>query len=188
MLDETIVNVIRRRNLSDAQKRVSPKWRQTIRTVEWLVSQLPPDAKFQLVTFNVLAQPVLGQAGPDWIDTADSVSMDKTIDALREVIPGKGTSLYRAFMAIRDLEPRPDNVFLLTDGLPTQGKSKPFGNTVTGKQRMRYFDQAMDKLPKGIPVNTILFPIEGDPFAASAFWKLTIRSAGSLISPSSDWP
>jgi hypothetical protein len=188
MLDETIVNVIRRRNLSDAQKRVSPKWRQTIRTVEWLVSQLPPDAKFQLITFNVLAQPVLGKAGPDWIDAADSVSMDKTIDALREVIPGKGTSLYRAFMAMRDLEPRPDNIYLLTDGLPTQGKSKPFGNTVTGKQRMRYFDQAMDKLPKGIPVNTILFPIEGDPFAASAFWKLTIRSAGSLISPSSDWP
>ncbi len=83
MLDETIVNVIRRRNLSDAQKRASTKWRQTIKTVEWLVSQLPPDAKFQLVTFNVLAQPVLGTAGTDWIDTSDSVSVDKTIDALR---------------------------------------------------------------------------------------------------------
>jgi hypothetical protein len=116
------------------------------------------------------------------------VSVDRTIDALREVIPGKGTSLYRAFMAIRDLEPRPDNIYLLTDGLPTQGKSKPFGNTVTGKQRMRYFDQAANELPKGIPVNTILFPMEGDPFAASAFWKLTIKSEGSMISPSKDWP
>ncbi len=188
MLDGTIVNVIRRRNLSDAQKRAAPKWRQTVKTVEWLVSQLPGDAKFRLVTFNVLAQPVLGTGGPDWIDTGDSVSVDRIIDALRDVIPGKGTSLYRAFMAIRDLEPRPDNIYLLTDGLPTQGKSKPFGNTVTGKQRMRYFDQAANELPKGIPVNTILFPMEGDPFAASAFWRLTIKSEGSMISPSKDWP
>lgn len=188
MLDETIVNVIRRRNLSDAQKRASTKWQQSIKTVEWLVSQLPADAQFQLVTFNVLAQKVLGNASAGWIDTSDSVSVEKVIDALREVIPGKGTSLYRAILAVRKFEPRPDNVYLLTDGLPTQGKSKPSGNTVTGKQRMRYFDQAMDELPEGIPVNTILFPMEGDPFAASSFWKLTMKSEGSMISPSKDWP
>jgi len=188
MLDETIVNVIRRRNLSDAQKRASRKWRQAIKTVEWLVSQLPSDAQFQLITFNVLAQPVLGGAQGDWINSADRARVDEVIAALKEVIPGKGTSLYRAISAIRGLAPRPDNVYLLTDGLPTQGKTKPSGNTVTGTQRLRYFDQAADELPKGIPVNTILFPMEGDPFAASAFWKMTIRSEGSMISPSNDWP
>lgn len=188
MLDDTIVNVIRRRNLSDSQKRASAKWQQSIKTVEWIVSQLPADAKFQLITFNVLAESVLGAAKAGWIDTGDSASVEKVIDALREVIPGNGTSLYRAVSAIRNLEPRPDNVYLLTDGLPTQGKSKPSGNTVTGKERMRYFDQAVDELPKGIPVNTILFPMEGDPFAASAFWKLTIKTHGSMISPSKDWP
>jgi len=188
MLDGTIVNVIRRRNLSDAQKRASRKWQQTIKTVEWLVSQLPPDAKFQLITFNVLAQPVLSDAQAHWIDATDTASVDKVVAALKDVIPGKGTSLYRAFMAMRDLEPRPDNVYLLTDGLPTQGKSKPSGTTVTGKQRLRYFDQAVDELPKGIPINTILLPMEGDPFAASAFWKMTMKSEGSMISPSKDWP
>ena len=188
MLDETIVNVIRRRNLSDAQKRASRKWQHSIKTVEWLVSQLPPDARFQLMTFNVLAKSVHGAAGTGWINTTDSESVEKIIGALREVIPGNGTSLYRAVMAIRDLEPRPDNVYLLTDGLPTQGKSKPSGTTVTGKQRMDYFEQAMDNVPKGIPINTILFPMEGDPFAASAFWKLTVKTQGSLISPSKDWP
>jgi len=188
MLDQTIVNVIRRRNLSDAQKRASQKWQQVIKTVEWLVSQLPVDAKFQLVTFNVLAQPVLGSGNAGWLDASDRESVDNTIDALRQVIPGKGTSLFRAVSAIRGSEPRPDNVYLLTDGLPTQGKSKPSGTTVSGKQRMRYFDQAMDELPKGISVNTILFPMEGDPFAASAFWKLTMKTNGSMISPSKDWP
>lgn len=188
MLGETVVNVIRRRNLSDAQKRVSRKWRQTIKTVEWLVSQLPPDAQFQLVTFNVLAKRVLGATGPDWIDTRDALTVEKSIDRLRDVVPGNGTSLIRAFTAMRDLEPRPDNVYLLTDGLPTQGKSKPIGNTVTGKQRMSYFEDAIDELPKNIPINTILFPMEGDPFAASAYWRLTIATRGSMISPSKDWP
>jgi hypothetical protein len=188
MLDETVVNIIRRRNLSDAQKRASKKWRRAIKTVEWLVSQLPIDAKFQLITFNVLAKPVLGAAGPDWIDTTDTVSIEKTFAALDGVIPGNGTSLFRAFMAVRDLKPRPDNVYLLTDGLPTQGKGKPFGNTVTSKQRMRYFEKARGALPEGIPVNTILFPMEGDPFAAFAFWQLTTATRGSMISPSKDWP
>ncbi len=188
MLDETVVNIIRRRNLSDAKKRASTKWQRTIKTVEWLVSQLPTDAEFQLITFNVLAEPVLGAAGPDWIATADRDALEKVFEALRGVIPGDGTSLYRAFTAARDLAPRPDNIYLLTDGLPTQGKNKPTGRTVTSKERLRHFKKARAALPDGIPVNTILFPMEGDPFAAFAFWKLTIATKGSMISPSKDWP
>ena len=45
-----------------------------------------------------------------------------------------------------------------------------------------------EELPGGIPVNTILFPMEGDPAAALAFWQLTTKSRGSMISPSRDWP
>ena len=188
MLDQTVVNVIRRRNLADNQKRLSKKWRRAIRTVEWLVSQLPEESKFQVITFNVVAQPVLGKGGPAWIEATDSATVERAITALKQVVPGNGTSLYRAFEALRALEPRPDNVYLLTDGLPTQGKRKPFGSTVTGKKRMSYFEDAMDEMPKNIPINTILFPMEGDPFAASAFWKLTVATQGSMISPSKDWP
>lgn len=188
MLDETIVNVLRRRHLSDSRKRASKKWQQALKTVEWLISQLPADAEFQLITFNVLAKPVTGSEGHRWIATSDSEAVDKVVAALREVVPGDGTSLYRAFAAVHDFEARPDNIYLLTDGLPTQAESKPFGNTVTGKQRLGYFEKAVDKLPKGIPVNTILFPMEGDPFASSAFWRLTMASKGSMISPSRDWP
>jgi len=188
MLDETVVNIIRRRNLPDAQKRASTKWQRTIKTVEWLLSQLPTDAQFQLITFNVLAEPVLGAAGPKWIATTDSDAVEKVFEALRGVIPGDGTSLYRAFKAVRDFEPRPDNIYLLTDGLPTQGEDKPRGRTVTSKQRLSHFEEARAILPDGISVNTILFPMEGDPFAAFAFWKLTTATRGSMISPSKDWP
>jgi hypothetical protein len=53
---------------------------------------------------------------------------------------------------------------------------------------VRHFDDALDELPRGVPVNIVLFPMEGDPMAMSAFWKLAIASRGSLMTPSSAWP
>ena len=43
MLDETIVNVIRRRNLGPAQRRSAPKWRRALASTEWLIANLPPE-------------------------------------------------------------------------------------------------------------------------------------------------
>ena len=60
--------------------------------------------------------------------------------------------------------------------------------TVTPTPRARLFTEATALLPRGIPVNTILLPMEGDPEAASAFWKLAVASRGSFMSPASDWP
>ena len=108
--------------------------------------------------------------------------------ALRAVAPRGGTSLYHAFAALRTMNPRPDNLILLTDGLPTQGRTPPRRKTVSGKQRAKLFSQALEQLPSGIPVNVILFPFEGDPLAASGFWKLAMATGGSFMSPSQDWP
>jgi hypothetical protein len=43
-------------------------------------------------------------------------------------------------------------------------------------------------LPIGIPVNTILFPMEGDPEAAAMFWQFAMTTKGSFLTPSRDWP
>jgi len=48
MLDETIINVIRRRNMDISHRRSAPKWRRTLATLDWLVGNLPADARFQL--------------------------------------------------------------------------------------------------------------------------------------------
>jgi hypothetical protein len=50
------------------------------------------------------------------------------------------------------------------------------------------FNRALEQLPSGIPVNVVLFPMEGDPLAASAFWKLAMASRGSFMSLAEDWP
>jgi hypothetical protein len=83
----------------------------------------------------------------------------------------------------------PDNIFLITDGLPTQGTgSTARGTKVSGNQRQRLFRQAVRQLPAGVPVNIILAPMEGDPLAASEFWQLAQSTRGSFMSPSRDWP
>jgi hypothetical protein len=107
---------------------------------------------------------------------------------LRGTAPEGGTSLEAAFAAAAAMRPPPDNIIVLTDGLPTQGLTPPRGRVVSGGDRLKLFDRAMRALPRGVPVNILLFPMEGDPMAAPAFWKLAIASRGSFMTPSKDWP
>jgi hypothetical protein len=86
------------------------------------------------------------------------------------------------------MNPPPDNIMLITDGLPTQGARPPSRRTVSGRERLRHFDDALDELPRGVPVNVVLYPMEGDPLAMSAFWRLAMASRGSLMTPSTAWP
>ncbi|MEZ0187139.1 MAG: VWA domain-containing protein [Candidatus Reddybacter sp.] len=188
MLAETIIDVVRRRNMGDAVKRQSAKWQRALRTVEWLVAQLPPRSQYQLYTFNTKARPALNNSHLQWQDAADNITVDAAIIQLKKTLPAGGTSLINAFAVANEFTQRPDNIFLITDGLPTQGKSKPNTSTVSGKARANLFESAVNTLPKGVPVNVILFPMEGDPAAAALFWKLGLVSSGAFLSPSRDWP
>jgi hypothetical protein len=108
---------------------------------------------------------------------------------LRKTVPKDGTSLENAFIAMSALNPRPDNVILITDGLPTQGTSAPLiKKTIDGDDRLKLFERAIAKYPKAVPLNVILMPMEGDPSAPSAFWLASRRTGGSFMSPSKDWP
>ena len=86
------------------------------------------------------------------------------------------------------MNPKPDNVILIVDSLPTQGESRPRGDTVTGKTRLRLFNNSLKEMPGGIPVNVILFPMEGDAAASTAYWRLAEQTHGSYLAPSADWP
>ena len=76
----------------------------------------------------------------------------------------------------------------ITDGLPTQGKSAPRRNTVSGPARLKHYRDALRNLPNNVPVNVVLSPMEGDPAAASEFWKLAQETGGSFMAPAEDWP
>jgi hypothetical protein len=188
MLDQSIVNIIRRRNMDDATKRRSAKWQQAIATVDWISARFPAQSQYQIYAFNTSAGPVLSETRGQWLAVSNIKQLNDTIDAVRQIVPAGGSSLERAFIAVGQLNPRPDNIYLITDGLPTQGLSAPRSSTVSGRERLRLFNAALTRLPRGIPVNAILLPMEGDPMAAAAFWQIARYTQGSFLSPASDWP
>jgi hypothetical protein len=188
MLADNVVNIIRRRNMNDEQIKNSPKWQWTVHTVEWLLAQLPPSSRFQIYLFNTNAEPTVVGSEGEWLDAADSLQLEDAVAGVREFVPGGGTSLENAFTVISDFADQPDNLFLLTDGLPTQGKKPPSKYMVSGAQRKKHFISAIGKIPRGLSANIILFPMEGDPEAAALFWQFAMNTSGSFISPSRDWP
>jgi len=188
MLAEKLVNIIRLRNMNEDIQRRTDKWSRALNTVDWLTAQLPVSSKYQVITFNTQARPALPGTAGKWLEVADQVQLEKVSIELRKLIPSGGTSLENAFRALQDLSPAPDNIFLITDGLPTQGASPPRGNTISGRERQKLYRKAVKLLPRNVPVNIILAPMEGDPMAASEFWQLAQVSRGSFLSPSRDWP
>ena len=188
MLDDTIVNIIRFRNMRDGLKRNAPKWVQTLHMVDWLTARFPRDSKYQIYIFNTETRAVMPGLAGKWLDVGNKAELNSVIEALGKIVPEGGTNLERAFAAIGKLRPKPDNVYLITDGLPTQGSRRVRGVTITGKQRLNLFTRAVKQVPANVPVNVILAPLEGDPEAAFAYWRLAMSTDGSFIIPSEDWP
>jgi len=188
MLDDNIVNVLRRRNMDEARKRMAPKWQRAVRTVEWITAQMPLDASFQIYGFNDEVISLLEAGTGSWVELGEGRELDQGLKALREMAPENGTSLIKLVDSINQLSPPPDNVYLIIDSLPTQGNRAPRRATVSGRERLEHFRDAVNRMPAQVPVNVIMFPMEGDPLAAAAYWNLARTSGGSFLSPSHDWP
>lgn len=188
MLHQDLVNVILLRNSDEARKRAASKWRRAIDTVSWIVTQLPPDAQFQIYGFNTKAEAVVSGSTGTWHNANDPIVRARNIEALSALVPDNGTSLINAFTAVKSMNPLPDQIILITDGLPTQGKSPGFRKYIDAGGRARLFDDAVGELPDRVPVDVILLPMKGDLPAAHRFWQLTRLTRGTLLMPSKDWP
>ncbi len=188
MLDNTIVNIIRRRNMATAEQLSSPKWQQVLKTVDWLSTQLPVPSQYQMYTFSNTAQALLPGTDGQWLEVADEAQLNSAIDELAKVVPDEGTNLENLFQTVAAMSPLPDNIFLITDGLPTLGTRGPSSGTISGRDREELFERAIKALPEGIPVNVIMAPLEGDPAGPGWYWQLAMASGGSFMMPSPDWP
>jgi len=200
MLDRTLANVLRRRNMNDDAKRQAPKWRQVVDSVDWLTAQIPPGTQFQVVVFNREAWSVIDGTDGQWLTATDGTELDKAVEALRNIVPGQcrpngeatencgATSLHAAFAAMNRLQPRPDNVYLLVDGLPTMGEFYPNRAGVNGRERVDLFNRALREVSRTVPINVLLYALEGDPQSAPAYWTLAFMTGGSMMAPSDDWP
>jgi hypothetical protein len=116
--------------------RLTSAWRRTVATVDWLTSQIPARSKFQIIAFNTKAWPVVAGSAGRWLDGSDAKSLSEAVVSLRRTVPADGTSLENAFAQMNTLNPAPDNVFIITDGLPTQGATPPaIRKTIDGDGR-----------------------------------------------------
>jgi hypothetical protein len=129
-----------------------------------------------------------GSAG-EWIRGDDQARREKLLDSMAQLAPAGGTSLLNAFAAIRDMKVPPDQVILITDGLPTQGATAPaLRRFVDAADRAKLFDEAIRGLNKNVPVDVILLPMKGDVPAPHRFWGLARLTKGAFVMPSPDWP
>ena len=188
MLDSTLVNIIRTRNMSDERKKNAPKWQRVVKTVDWISTQLPITSRYQVLTFNEEVKTLLPGTGGQWLEVADRDQLNRAIEGIEDVVPDNGTNLEGVFNEVAVMSPLPDNIFLITDGLPTIGRRGTSDALVTPAERMELYQDAVERLPEGIPVNIILLPLEGDPSAAAAYWQLAQFTQGSFLTPSRDWP
>jgi len=188
MLHETIVNIIRRRGLPESEQLLSRKWRQVVASVDWLTSQFRADSQYQIYMFNNVTVPVIKGTEGLWLKADDGEQINDAINTLRRTVPKEGTNMYSAFQVIRDMNPRPDNVILLTDSMPTMDAATSTKSVILAGERLNLFTAAVQLIPSGIPVNIMLYPMEGDAQASVSFWALALKTRGSFISVSHDWP
>lgn len=199
MTDEKLVDIIRRKVGSDAEKRAGPKWLRTLRAARWLLNRVPERSQVALVAFNEKATLL----GGGWQDAGDAQAISALFGELDALTPHGATNLQAGLTAVGALKPRATDIYLVTDGLPTKGVTNFAGpnplagcgtlragaNNITGECRYRLFQHSLNKsAPFGARANIVLLPLEGDPQAASAYWNWAAASGGLLIAPARGWP
>lgn len=188
MLSDKLVNIIRRRNLPKSEQLRSRKWRQVVASVDWLTSQFRQGTEFQIYMFNNKAEPVIQGTEGIWLKADDDTQLDEAIRVLRRTVPQNGTNMHAAFRIATQLSPRPDNIILLVDGMPTMDAETTSKTVVSSNERGNIFARAVRELPSGIPINIMLYPMEGDLNAPISYWSLALTTRGSFVSVSRDWP
>jgi len=188
MMDEDIAKILRLRNQPEAARRAALKWRRALDMVEWITAQLPDNSQFQVYGFNTKAKAVQPDTTGKWLASNDPRAINNVLTAARNITPADGTSLVNAFLTMRTIEPAPDQVILITDGLPTQGSVPPSRKFINAREREKLFDDATKTVNKDIPIDVVLLPMKGDPPASYAYWRLARKTGGSYVIPSRDWP
>lgn len=198
MTDEKLLDIIKRKNSSAAEKKRGPKWLRTRKTVRWLLARVPKTSQLVVISYNASVQS-LGSA--NWLKADSPATIQTMYRELDTIVPEGATNLQKGLQAVSGHGAT--DLYVVTDGLPTVGESRyaslnPFAScssllgrssTISGECRIKLFRQSIKDSQLGnLKVNVILLPIEGDPDAANEYWRWAALSGGLLISPAINWP
>jgi hypothetical protein len=69
--------------------------------------------------YNNVTEPVIRGTEGVWLTADDGSQLDEAVRVLRRTPPKNGTNMHSAFAVAKSLSPRPDNIILIADGMPT---------------------------------------------------------------------
>ncbi|MGB0682751.1 MAG: vWA domain-containing protein [Magnetovibrionaceae bacterium] len=198
MTDRRLIEIIKRKASGRAVKQKGPKWQRTLDILAWMLARVPNGSDVAVIAFADKSQDL----SKGWVSGRDSNALAGLLAKARSLVPEGPTNLHAALLAAGRL--RPSDVYVITDGLPTEGEGRyqglnPFADcnslfgkaaTISGECRVQLFRHtiANSSLGASTTVNVVLLPLEGDPQAGSEFWAWTAASGGLLISPAESWP
>ena len=197
MTDEKLLEIIKRKNLSDEEKKKGPKWKRSLDIVKWILARAPKDSDIAVIRFSETAKYIAKQS----FQTKNKNDLKTVFLGLNNITPDGPTNLLSAL--IQAAKFNPTNIYLITDGLPTFGGERfkslnPFNkcdsiigssNKISGDCRVKLFNQSIRYVSNnGAQIDIILLPVEGDPQASPEMWKWASNTGGILISPAKSWP
>ncbi len=172
----------------DDEKRKAPKWSRVKKAMQWLIGNLKLESNYKVVFFNNEIHAVTTRSGQEWFDPSDPDLTEEVLEEIDKFVPNDGANLERAFVMVNEMPIEPDRVILIVDGLPTQADSYDAPSALEDHDRMNMFRIARKALTTPIPINTLLFPMKGDPAAAVHYWRLSDENGGAMVCPSRTWP
>ncbi|MXZ56720.1 MAG: hypothetical protein F4227_10700 [Gammaproteobacteria bacterium] len=205
MLDHSLVEIVRLRAAHPHYRNTASKWVTARNTVGWAFKHVDIGNSFQVLTFSDTVTDMSGKeiatgARLTWLTRGDPGNTFREIQQTILKTEADGpTNLEAAFEAISTLDPKPKQVILITDGLPTvpgsvrlrsiRGCSSPA--RLSPECRGRIFDRAVKLFEREFPkteISTILLPLEGDAGAMRKYWTFASDSGGRVLTPAPNWP
>lgn len=198
MTEKRLIEIIKIKLGSKADKINSSKWQRTKNIVRWLLARLPDNSEIIVIAYNDTVQ---FPGGKQWLQAGNEKDIKSILKDMQSLVPENATNLQKALKAAKDL--RPDSLYIITDGLPTVGDSNyrnlnPFkkcnsllgkSKKISGECRVRLFRQTItESAVTATRINVVLLPMEGDPDAINEYWLWAAPTGGLVISPAPNWP
>ena len=210
MLDQSLVEIVRLR-IADTQTRLAAeKWSTARKTAEWVYRQIRDQGQFQFFSFSDTVADISNNIldttqSIDWLEKGTTgVTLSDIRNTLANLHAEGPTNLELAFEAIANIRPRPNQVVLITDGLPTvpesvglgriRGCPTPRGSStpiLSPRCRKGIFDRAVSTFHRSFrstEMNVVLLPLDGDAQAMFAYWSFAANTGGRVLVPAIGWP
>lgn len=177
--------------LEDENNADPDKWPLLCESVGKMLRSMPNLEKFQIVLFSSKYSYLIGKNG-QWLDYVPETTANEVVEKLKAVKPEGATNLYDALAeAFRFRSSGMDTIYLLSDGLPTEGEGLQANSQLTTTQKTDYLSRHIRSTIKTVwnrpvaglskvRINTVGFFFES-PEVGAFLWALARENDGSFV-------